>query len=107
MIEIHGFPCVEHNGARTLRMARSTSQHCVQTSRSAVDTRAGVDAIDPRRGDRLAGTKDHLAGREDLPRAEQYCTGVQPLREIALVARPAEMNAPHLPVAIVEPLGAD
>ena len=104
MVEVHGFPGVEHDRPRTLRMARSPPQHAVQPSRRAVDTRAGVDAVDPRRRDRFAGTKDHLTGRQDLPRAEQHRTGVQPLSEIALVARPAEMDAPHLTVAIVEAL---
>ena len=51
--------------------------------------------------------ENHFTRRENLPRAEHHRTGVQPLRKVALVARPAKVNAPDLAVAIVETLGAD
>src|SRR5438105_4865791 len=107
MVEVHGFPGIEHDRPRRAWVAGPPPQHRVQPTRRAVEPATGIHAVDPRGRDRFTRAENHLTGAENLARTEHHDTGVQSLSQITLVARPAEVHAPQLASAVVEAGRAD
>ena len=107
MVEVDGLPGVEHDRPGLARMVRPAAQHRVQPRRGTVEATVGPHAVDPRRRHRLARCEHDLAGAEDLTGTQQRGARVESLGQVALIARPAEVNAPDLSAAISDAGRAD
>src|SRR5450830_1850519 len=95
LLEVHGFPRVEHDGAGRRGMLRARAEVAVEPCGHLVQTTA-PRAVDPRRRVGSARNQGALARQEELASAEEAVTGRGPLGERAVIAAPRHMQSPDL-----------
>ena len=94
MVEVDGFPGVEHDRTRARRLV--LAHDGVELAAGDVAAGGGVHGVHRRRAVRLAGREHHLAGQQQLAELEHGPAVGQPLGADAAVAAPRQVGAPHL-----------
>lgn len=102
VVEVDGFPGVEHHRAGPGRMSGAGAEVVVEAGGQSVQALVAVAAVEPRAGVLLAGAEDHLAGKQQFAGGEGRAAGGQSFGQDPVVAAPGDVQAPHLPVAEAE-----
>ncbi len=100
VIEVDGFPRVEHDGART---QRALAQLTVEGRADAVDALGGVGRVQPRRLVGLARFEHDLARQQQFAATQDGRRVGEVLRVRHVVAAPRHVQCPYLTGAEREP----
>ncbi len=102
VVEVDGFPGVEHHRSRPVWMSGAGAQVVVEPGGQTVQALVAVRAVEPRPGVLLAGAEDHLARKQQFTGGDDRATGGQPLGKDPVVAAPGDVQTPHLAAAEAE-----
>ena len=106
VVHVDGFPYIDGDRPRTLRMLRARAHPIVEDIRYSIESSTRINSEHFRRVIARARFEHHFAGQEQLPCTDASAAVVELLHEIAGVPRPCERQTPDLTLSEAGPLGA-